>query len=139
MANLTISTFTPIEILDQESLYSAETFVAGKYVRINTAGKVVLGNASSASESLRGGLAAVEVTTAGEPVTVFKEGYADVGEALAALNIGDPIYLSDTDGTLATTAGTVVRMIGSVVAGWASGATADKLLYFNFKQKNEGY
>jgi hypothetical protein len=37
------------------------------------------------------------------------------------------VYLSDTDGTLATTAGTTSLVVGTVVPGWAA-TTADKLL-----------
>jgi hypothetical protein len=38
-----------------------------------------------------------------------------------------PVYLSDTDATLADTAGTVSTVIGRVVPGW-NATTADKLL-----------
>ncbi len=51
----------------------------------------------------------------------------DVGEALAALDYGVEVYLSDTDGRLDTAAGTVSKVIGTVVAGY-SNTTPDKLL-----------
>ena len=51
----------------------------------------------------------------------------DLGEALAALAYGAPVYLSDTDATLGTTAGTVSIVVGHVTPGW-NATVADKLL-----------
>jgi len=51
----------------------------------------------------------------------------DVGDALSALAMDDPVYIGDTDSTLSTTAGTVSRVVARVIPGFGS-VTADKLL-----------
>jgi tetrahydromethanopterin S-methyltransferase subunit E len=57
------------------------------------------------------------------------EGYdLPVGEALDSLAYGAVVYLSNTDGTLADTAGTVSKKIGVVVPALATVSTPDKLL-----------
>jgi hypothetical protein len=52
----------------------------------------------------------------------------DVGNALSALTYDDDVFLSDTDGTLADAAGTVSKIVATVVPGYAAIATYDKLL-----------
>ncbi len=100
---------------------------AGQYVRFNTTtGKVELGNGSSAAEARAGGIALKSVV-AGETVTFLADGILDVGAALAALTYDDIIFLSDTDATLADTAGTVTLVVGRTIPGWQN-ETADKLL-----------
>jgi hypothetical protein len=129
MGNLTITATTvkPVQVLEQFTGPAGEAIAAGQYVRYNTtSGKIELGNGSSAAEARKGGLALGSVG-AGLPVTAVRRGIVDVGEALSGMAFDADVYLSDTDGTLATTAGTTSLVVGTVVPGWAA-TTADKLL-----------
>lgn len=105
-----------------------EAITAGMPVRIDaTTGKYTPGNGTDATEGAIKGVACNTATIANMTLTVMKLGILDVGEALAAMAYGAPVYASDTDGTLADSAGTVSKVIGYVVPGWGA-TTADKLL-----------
>jgi predicted RecA/RadA family phage recombinase len=121
----------PVEIFEQFTLPAVEAVTAGQYVRMSTAatGSVELGNASSAAEvGYRKGIA-LHAAAVGEALTVVKKGIVCLGEsALSALAFEDRIYLSDTDGTLQTTAGTVSTVVGTVFPGNAN-TTPDHLLW----------
>ncbi len=96
-------------------------------VRFDAAGKLLKANGTTTTTAAFEGIATVKSTRAGQAVTVIREGLVDVGNALSALAIGAAVYLSDTDGTLADTAGTVSTIVGRVVPGWGA-LTADRLL-----------
>lgn len=128
MANLEILSVRAVKINKQFTGPAGEAVTVGApWVRLNTtSGKYELGNATTAAEGKRGGIA-LHAAAIGETVTVLEDGILDVGEALAALAFDAPVFLSNTDGTLSDTAGTVSVQVGKVVPGWAS-TTADKLL-----------
>jgi hypothetical protein len=107
-----------------------EVVAAGVPVRIETTGHYTPGNGSSAGEAAVRGIACNSGTLAGATVTVMKRGLLDVGVALDAMAYGAPVYLSNTDGTLDTAAGTVSTIVGYVVPAWGA-TTADKLLLVN--------
>ena len=110
----------------QHTAPAAEAVLAGQYMRFDANGKWVLGNATAAGEVGFGYIAEIAAAI-GEAVTGLKGPCVlDVGDALSAMAYGDPVYLSDTDATLATTAGTVSTIVGRVVPGWAG--SAKKLL-----------
>ena len=103
----------------------------GKFLRIDpTTGKAMLGNASSAAEygNLHG-IAMMDQKYVGDPVTLFRVGLVDFGNALAGMDYDDPIYVSDTDGTFADAAGTVTTAIAGYVCPVieADGTTIKKL------------
>ena len=101
---------------------------AGQYCRLDpTTGKLDLGNATTAAEIGDGYIVSKSVA-AGETATAVRRGLIDLGAALAALNFGANVFLSDTDGVLADTAGTVSKIVGRVVAVYGNGATPDKML-----------
>lgn len=109
-----------------------ETGTQGQYYRLNTSsGKLEKGNGSSTTELGNvAGLLLDDVATAnltGSIVLLDSNAIVDLGEALAGLNFNVPIYVSDTDATLATSAGTSSRIVGRVVPGF-SNTTPDKLL-----------
>jgi len=112
----------------QHTAPAIETIAAGQYIRYDgTTGKFALGNATNAGE-VGEGYFALNSAIAGEKVTGLKAPcVVDVGSALSALSFGDKVYVSDTDGTFADTAGTVSTVAGFVFPGWAS-TTARKLL-----------
>lgn len=129
MANLTITAddVAMVHIIEQFTGPAGEAIDAGQYVRFNTTtGKIELGNASSAAEARGGGLA-VRSVSAGDTLTVLKKGIMELGAALDSLTYDDDVFLSNTDGTLADSAGTVSKIVGTVVPAWGH-TTADKLL-----------
>lgn len=93
-----------------------------------TTGRWILALATTAA-ALGDPMVAAHVAVAKEALTAYRAPcLLDVGEALAAMAIGDLVYASDTPGTLSTTAGTVSRVLGRVQGAFGSGATPDKLL-----------
>lgn len=133
MANLSI-TAADVRLVrgDNEHQHTApagEAITAGQYVRLNTStGKFELGNGTTSGEVGNKGFVAGRTVAADETLTAYGgDALLDVGDALDALNFGAVVYLSDTDGTLADSAGTVSKTVGVVTSGWAA-TTADKLL-----------
>lgn len=133
MANIalvTADTLHVVESIIQMTLPAAEAITAGQAVRLDTSsGKFTLANGTDAAESRIYGIA-VKTTAAGMPVTAIRkgvlEGYNLSGDAYDA-----PVYLSDTDGTLAQGNGTVTVVVGRVIPATAAalGAAYDKLLF----------
>src|SRR5689334_11462493 len=76
----------------------------GKYMRLDgTTGKAVLGNATSSGEV--GNVHGIALETqkyVGDTVTLARRVVLDFGDGLDSMGYGDPIYLSDTDGTFST-------------------------------------
>lgn len=130
MANIAVATAGKIHIVEsiqQMTLPATETILAGAPVRIHTDGKWTNANGTSTTENRVWGIATDSVI-AGEALTAVKRGVLDgytFSQAFDAI-----IYLSDTDGTLGDTAGTVSTIVGRVIPGTATilGATYDKLL-----------
>lgn len=111
-----------------------EAGTAGQYFRLATAtGKLEKGNATAAGEvGTVGGVLLESVPTIGLPGTIVLRGskaIMDLGDSIAALAWDAPVYLSDTDATLADSAGTVSTVIGRIVPGWNNATgVADKLV-----------
>jgi len=128
MANLTAPTATavnPVEIIEQFTGPAAEDLVAGRYVRYNTtSGKIEYGKATTSAESRSGGIA---MTSAAEGITLtaLRKGIIDLGDILGDLGYDADVFLSDTDGRLADAAGSVSKVVGTVVPIWGH-TTADK-------------
>jgi hypothetical protein len=120
MGNLTI-TVADVAVIEELETFSGpaqEAITAGQYVRLNTTyGTVELGKATTSAESRNGGLA-VNSAAAGATVKAIVRGQMDLGEALVGLSYDADIYLSDTDGTLATSTGTVSKVVGRVWPFW---------------------
>jgi len=116
-----------VQVIEKFTGPAAEAIAVGQYVRLDTStGKIALGNGTSAAEARKGGIA-ITSAPAGMTVTAVRKGIVDFGDALGDLTYDDDVFLSDTDGVLADTAGTTSLIVGTVVPGW--GATmADKLL-----------
>ncbi len=130
MANLTITKAEAVQVVQQFTGPAVEAIAAGQRCRLDpTTGKIALGNGTTAAEVKRGGIA-THAAAVGEAVTIINQGIVDVGEALAALDFGADVYVSDTDGTFSTAAGdsTVDVIVGMVVPGWGH-TVADRLLW----------
>lgn len=128
MTDLVISSVSIVRWTDKFTAPSQEAFAVGEAMRLHTDGRVTPANGTTAGEANFQGIATEEADREGQGITVVREGIVDVGDALDAMAFGDPIYLSDTDGTFATTAGTVSTICGRVIPGWGS-LTSDKLFH----------
>ena len=127
MATLTVAYCRPVQVIDQMTGPAVEAITVGQWVRLDpSTGKIALGKATTEAEAAQGGIA-LHAAAIGDTVTVVRQGLVDLGEALAGMNHGALVYLSDTDGTLADATGTVTKVVGEVAPGWG-GTTADKLL-----------
>lgn len=136
MADLTITAgdVAPVKSFVQFTGPAAETIAAGQYVRFDAStGKLTKGNASSSAEAADGGIA-INGGAAGTTLTAIHYGIVDVGDALDALDYGATVFLSDTDGVLGDSAGTVSKEVGKVVPGWGH-TTADKLLFVDLRHE----
>ena len=132
MADLVITTCDQVQVVQQFTGPAVEAIAEGQRCRFDAStGKIALGNGTTAAEVKAGGIA-VHAAAIGMPVTIINQGIVDVGDALDALNYGDDIYVSDTDGTFSTVVGdsTVDVIVGQVIPGWGN-TTADKLLWLN--------
>ena len=128
MADLVITKADQVQVVQQHTGPAVEAITEGQRCRFDaTTGKIALGNATNAGEAARGGIA-THAAAIGEALTIINQGSVDVGEALAALNFGALVYVSDTDGTFADAAGTVSVAAGMVIPRWGS-PTADRVLW----------
>lgn len=130
MADLTITAadVAPVRVDEAYTwpIASGETIVKGNYARCDaTSGKATGGNATAAGEVGFGGVCFSD--DGAQARRIMRKGLLDVGEALAGLNFGAKVYLSNTDKTLADAAGTVSVLVGHVVPGFGA-TTGDRLL-----------
>ncbi|MBP6471232.1 MAG: hypothetical protein KBE23_06545 [Chloroflexi bacterium] len=104
-----------IEVIEQFTGPADETVDPGQYARLAPAtGKLTKGNATTAAEVGAG--EGICITRQVNTITVLKKGILWLGDGvLDALNFGATLYLSNTDGVLADTAGTVSKVVGTVV------------------------
>lgn len=123
---LTITTCRIVEWVDKFDAPSNEVF-GFEAVRYHTDGTVTPANGTDTTENNICGFATIESDRVGQAITVVRDGLLDIGNALSGVAIGAPIYVSDTDGQIATSAGSASMIIGRCVPGWGS-LTADKLL-----------
>jgi len=130
MADLTAPTATAVNPVEMKEIFTgpaAEAIVAGRYVRYNTtSGTIEYGNATDSAEARSGGIALTSAA-AGITLTALRTGIVDLGNILGDLAYDADVYLSTNDGRLATAAGTVTLVVGTVVPIWGH-TTADKAL-----------
>lgn len=118
MANLSITAadVAIVEVIEQATLPASVAITAGQYVYPTTTGKLVTGSAVAGGGDVGGSPGiAVQSGVANEAVTILKKGIVYLGSALSGLAYDAPVYLSDTEGTLADAAGTVSTVVGHVV------------------------
>lgn len=130
LALLAANTVHVVESLEQMTLPAVEAITAGMPVKIDpSTGKFSIANGSSAGEARIYGIA-TKTVAAGLAVTAIRHGVID-GFALSAVAYDAPVYASNTDGTLADSAGTVTTaIVGRVIPATSAaiGAAFDKLL-----------
>jgi hypothetical protein len=86
---------------------------AGQPVYVDSNGVAQLGDASAAGTATVKGLA-LQTVGAAQGLNILKEGHVE-GCGVSGLAYSALVYLSDTAGALADGAGTVTKVIGSVV------------------------
>ncbi len=129
-ALVTANTVHVVESVIQMTLPAAEAITAGNAVRIDaTAGTFTKANGTAAGEARIYGIA-VKTAAAGMPVTAIRKGVMD-GWDLTGMSYDDIVYLSNTDGALGTTAGTVSTVVGRVIptTGETLGTSYKKILF----------
>ena len=134
MADLVFTKADQVEVIQQFTGPAVETILEGQRCRYDAStGHIALGNGTTAVEIAPGGIA-VHAAAIGETLTIINQGRVDVGTIAAweALNFGDPIYVSDTDGRFGGAAGdsTVDTIVGRVVPGHDT-IPPRKLLWLN--------
>lgn len=124
------NTVSIVESIHQMTLPAAEAITPGAPVRIDTStGKFTAANGTAAGEARVWGIATgKKAIPAGWPVTAIRRGVLDGYTFSQAYDAA--IYLSDTDATLADSAGTVSVVVGRVIPATAvtTGTAYDKLL-----------
>lgn len=127
--SITAADVKAVKVWAQMTGPAEEAFSAGEAIRLNTSsGKLTPGNATSDAEARIIGVAIKTANVANEAVTIVKKGLLDVGNALTSVDYDAALYLSDTDGTIATgSSGTTTKVVGRCVPAWGY-TTADKLL-----------
>jgi hypothetical protein len=118
-----------VESWQQFTAPCVEAIAEGDGIRFDaTTGKWTKANATVAGEA-RVTHIATHRAAAGQSLTGIKKGIVD-GFVLDALNYDVDIFLSNTDGRLGDVAGTVSKIVGRVIPGFATttGTAADKLL-----------
>lgn len=133
MANIALVTANKVHVVEsihQMTLPAAETIAPGAPVRLDTStGRFTNANGSSSGEARVWGIAVGQKSiAAGMPCTAIRRGVLDGYNFSQAYDAA--IYLSDTDGTLADSAGTVSTVVGRVIPATATtlGTAYDKLL-----------
>ena len=130
MALLTVlaSLVKVVEVTEQFTGGAGVAIDAGVAVKYNlSTGLIDKAKATTSALARCVGIAVTSTSRQPNAPTIVRKGILDVGEALAALDYGVEVYLSDTDGRLDTAAGTVSKVVGTVVPGYGN-TTPDKLL-----------
>lgn len=129
LALITAGDLHVVESIEQMTLPFAEAVNIGQLVRIDaTTGKWTKANGTTTTEAALYGVL-VSKDRAGAVGTAIRQGVID-GFDISAMNYWAPVYASDTDGTLADSAGTVSTILGRVIPATAvpAGTALDKLL-----------
>lgn len=127
--SITAADVAVVETIEQVTGPAHEEVEAGEVCYIVAAsGKYGLADENdSAPVNDPEGVAVVTANAANITITLIRQGVLDVGEALAGMDYGDPVYLSQTPGKMADADPAATIVIGEVIPGWGY-TTADKLL-----------
>lgn len=136
MADITIDPIrvAPVGTVEQHTAPSGEAFEAGSMIHLDSTSLVwVKANATNAAGSAgRIACALSKSNRAGDPITGVYRGNVDLGAAaLDGLAPEATLYLSNTAGKMADTAGTVSKPIGTVTTGYATPGQVDRLVRMN--------
>lgn len=142
MADLTIAGSVAPCFPDQAEIYPVWPNVAvaqGQSLAFNSSGRAILGNATDTTgggQQARG--VAGEAAGSRQGVSCIVRGHV-YGYNLSSLPFGQPIYLSDTPGALATTPGSVKTVQVGMVVPLSDGLNTP-VLFLDFRRGwNEGW
>lgn len=106
---------------------AAEAITRGQALFLDSNGKVELADANAAGEQQFRGIA-LNPAGAGQAVSVLKRGHV-YGYTVSAMAYNDPVYLSDSVGSLSTAVGTMTVNCGRVVP--LPDASLTKVIYID--------
>jgi len=113
----------------------AETVTAGQPLYFDSNGKGQLADANAAGEQQARCLT-LEAGVANQSVSCLKRGYVE-GFTLTDQSFDDPIFLSDTVGVLADATGTLTVPVGLVAPIAKDSSTISKVLYLEFRWRED--
>jgi len=112
----------------------AEAVTAGQTLCQNTSGQAAIADANAAGlQQVR--YMALQNGGAGESIRVLQHGHV-YGFDLSAQTFDDPLFQSDTAGTVADAAGTLSVPVG-IVEGVANDGVIKKVLYFDPRTRED--
>lgn len=122
----------PVDIIEKETRPASVAINAGQLVREDANGRWAIANATTAPNAGNRIAMAINTASALEAITAIYKGLVNLGgTALDAVANDAPVYLSDTPGTPATSAGTVSKIVANVTSVKSSTVQQDKLLRMN--------
>lgn len=129
--SITATNVSRVSAVEEFHSISGSTITPGQFCRPDGSGQFIPGSVNDAAAAEFGGVAIAHGDT-GADVSIMRRGVLNVGNALASVAFGSKIFLGSVAGEWRTdpfgTAGTVDIEIGTVIAVWGNGGTADKLL-----------
>lgn len=133
MAALTVTAAQVSVVFPEEAeiydVVAGSAVTPGQGARLDTTtGKAILADGTGTANSKFRGVA-LGSAGANQGVSLLKRGHVR-GYDLSGMSYGDPIYVSNTVGSLDTAAGTVSRVAGMVVA-LSNGGTPEKVAYID--------
>lgn len=110
-----------------KDMIAAETITAGEAVYQTAAGLAGVADANSSGKQQFRGIA-LKTAAAGRVVPVLKKGHV-AGFTVSSTNCDSALYLSDTAGDIATSAGTLSVQVGRVTAMPDSASAPTRVVY----------
>ncbi len=134
---ITVANISVIKPEDAEvvQVVVAETVTAGQPLFFDSNGKGQLADANAAGERQARCLT-LEAGLTNQSVSCLKRGFVE-GFTLTDQSFDDPIFLSDTVGVLADAAGTVTVPVGLVGTIAKDSSTISKILYLDFRWRED--
>jgi hypothetical protein len=126
---LTAAQIAPVfpEKAEEFSFVAAATITKGQLVYLTSAGKVDVADGNGSGTTAPIGIA-MEAGGAGQAISVLRRGHV-YGYTLTSLAYWDPVYMSDTAGSLDTSAGSTSVLCGRVVS--LSDSSYTKVLFID--------
>lgn len=122
----------PVEIIEKQTLPASVAINAGQLIKVDSNGDWALALATTAANAGKRTAMAINKASIGEAITGVYKGVIDLGgTALDAVANDADLYVSDTSGAIATSAGTATRIVAQVTVGRGSATQQDKLLRMN--------
>lgn len=130
--SITAANVLPVEIIEKDTRPASVAINAGQLVRNDANGRWAIANATDAANAGQRVAMAINTASQYEAITAVFKGVINIGgTGLDAVANDAPLYLSDTAGAIATSAGTVSKLVATVTSVKSSTAQQDKLVRMN--------